>query len=48
MKITEIEVTPVTVPLEAPIRWSMGVEIGTTRTIIKVKMVLVVKIMQKI
>lgn len=37
MKIKDIETIPVTVPLEAPIRWSMGVETGTTRTIIKIK-----------
>ena len=28
--------TPVTVPMEAPLRWSMGVETGTTRGIIEV------------
>ncbi len=36
MQITDIRATPVTVPLEAPIRWSMGVETGTTRTIIEI------------
>lgn len=36
MKVTGIKVTPVTVPLEAPLRWSMGVETGTTRAIIEV------------
>ena len=35
MKIVDIEVIPVTVPMEAPLRWSMGVEVGTTRGIIK-------------
>src|SRR5688572_20662798 len=35
MKIIDIEVIPVTVPLEAPLRWSMGTETGTTRGIIK-------------
>jgi glucarate dehydratase len=35
MKIVDIEITPVTVPMEAPLRWSMGVETGTTRGIIK-------------
>ncbi len=35
MKITDIKATPVTVPMEAPLRWSMGVEIGTTRTIVE-------------
>ena len=35
MKIVDIEVIPVTVPMEAPLRWSMGVETGTTRGIIK-------------
>ncbi len=37
MKITDVKVTPVTVPLEAPLRWSMGVETGTTRSIIEIK-----------
>jgi glucarate dehydratase len=36
MKVTDIKVTPVTVPMEAPLRWSMGVETGTTRDIIEV------------
>jgi len=36
MKIVDVEVIPVTVPMEAPLRWSMGVETGTTRGIIKV------------
>ena len=36
MKITNIVGTPVTVPMEAPLRWSMGVETGTTRTIIRI------------
>ncbi len=35
MKITDIKITPVTVPMEAPLRWSMGVETGTTRGIIQ-------------
>ena len=35
MKIVDIKATPVTVPAEAPWRWSMGVETGTTRTIIE-------------
>lgn len=35
MKITDIIATPVTVPMEAPLRWSMGVETGTTRTLIR-------------
>lgn len=37
MKIKELKITPVTVPLEAPLRWSMGVETGTTRCIIEIK-----------
>src|ERR1022692_2970520 len=37
MKITDIVATPVTIPLEAPLRWSMGVETGTTRTIIRLQ-----------
>jgi glucarate dehydratase len=36
MRIVDIEVIPVTVPMEAPLRWSMGVETGTTRGIVKV------------
>lgn len=36
MKVTDIKITPVTVPMEAPLRWSMGVETGTTRGIIRV------------
>lgn len=36
MKITDLKVTSVTVPFEAPLRWSMGVETGTTRGIIEV------------
>lgn len=35
MHIVDIKATPVTVPAEAPWRWSMGVETGTTRTIIE-------------
>jgi glucarate dehydratase len=34
MKIVELITTCVTVPMEAPLRWSMGVESGTTRTIL--------------
>ena len=36
MKVTGIKVTPVTVPMEAPLRWSMGLEVATTRAIIEV------------
>jgi len=36
MKVIDIRATPVLVPLEAPLRWSMGVETGTTRAIIEV------------
>lgn len=36
LRIVEVKATPVTVPMEAPLRWSMGVEKGTTRTIIEV------------
>ncbi len=36
LRITSIEATPVTVPMKAPLRWSMGVETGTTRCIIQV------------
>ena len=35
MKITDIDIIPVTIPMEAPLRWSMGVETGTTRGIIR-------------
>ncbi len=35
MKIVDVKATPVTVPMEAPLRWSMGVEVGTTRTIVE-------------
>lgn len=36
MKVVDLTVTCVTVPLEAPLRWSMGVETGTTRAIVQV------------
>jgi glucarate dehydratase len=36
MKIIDIRATPVTVPMIVPLRWSMGVETGTTRTLIEV------------
>jgi glucarate dehydratase len=36
MKVIGIKATPVTVPMAAPLRWSMGVETGTTRAIIEV------------
>ena len=35
MKITQVTCTPVHIPMEAPLRWSMGVETGTTRTIVE-------------
>jgi glucarate dehydratase len=35
MKIIDLKATPVTVPMEAPLRWSMGIETGTTRTIVE-------------
>jgi glucarate dehydratase len=35
MKIVDLKVVCVTVPMEAPLRWSMGVETGTTRAIIQ-------------
>ncbi|MBI3920973.1 MAG: hypothetical protein HY318_06085 [Armatimonadetes bacterium] len=35
MKIIDLKITPVTVPMEAPLRWSMGVETGTTRGILQ-------------
>ena len=36
MKIVDIRMTPVTVPMEAPLRWSLGTETGTTRTIVEI------------
>ncbi len=36
MKIVDTKTTTVTVPMEAPLRWSLGVETGTTRTILEV------------
>jgi glucarate dehydratase len=35
MRVVDLRVTCVTVPMEAPLRWSMGVETGTTRAIIE-------------
>jgi glucarate dehydratase len=35
MKIVDVRATPVYVELEAPLLWSMGVEPGTTRTVIE-------------
>ena len=35
MKVVDFRATPVTVPAEAPWRWSMGIETGTTRTILE-------------
>lgn len=35
MKIVNLKTTVVTVPMEAPLRWSLGVETGTTRTIVE-------------
>jgi glucarate dehydratase len=35
MKIVDLKIKCVTVPMEAPLRWSMGVETGTTRGIIQ-------------
>ena len=35
MKIVDVKTTPVRVGMEAPLRWSMGIERGTTRTIIE-------------
>jgi glucarate dehydratase len=35
MKVVGVRATPVTVPAEAPWRWSMGIETGTTRTILE-------------
>jgi len=36
MKITDIKVTLVTMPFEAPVRWAFGVRTGTNRTIVRV------------
>jgi glucarate dehydratase len=35
MKIVDFKATVVTVPMEAPLRWSLGVETGTTRTVVE-------------
>lgn len=35
MEIVDVQVTPVHVRMEAPLLWSMGVETGTTRTIVE-------------
>ncbi|BCB77977.1 enolase C-terminal domain-like protein [Phytohabitans flavus] len=35
MKIVDIRATAVTVPLRRPLRWSFGVEVSTTRTIVE-------------
>lgn len=35
MKIVDVKATPVYVEMEAPLLWSMGVEHGTTRTVIQ-------------
>jgi glucarate dehydratase len=37
MKVRDIRGTPVTVPMVAPLLWSMGVEVGTTRTVIELE-----------
>ena len=37
MKITGIQTTSLTVPMIAPLRWSMGAETGTTRTLIRLQ-----------
>ena len=36
MKITDIKITPVTVPMDATLRWCMGTEDGTTRGVVQV------------
>lgn len=35
MRIIDFRATPVTIPLHRPIRWSFGVEVSTTRTIVE-------------
>jgi len=35
MKVTGFKATPVLVPMTAPLRWSMGVETGTVRTVLE-------------
>src|SRR5215469_16135026 len=37
MKIIDFTTTALPVPMEAPLRWSLGVERGTTRTILQVQ-----------
>src|SRR5437588_9931554 len=36
MKIVDFKMTSVTVPMEAPLRWSLGVQAGTSRTILQI------------
>lgn len=35
MKIVDFRATPVTVPMKKPLRWSFGVEVSTTRTVLE-------------
>ncbi len=35
MKVVDVRVTPVYVPMKHPLRWCLGVETGTTRTIVE-------------
>jgi glucarate dehydratase len=37
MKITAIRATPVTIPLEAPFYWSVGLFPGSSETIIEIE-----------
>ncbi len=35
MKIIDVKATPIYIPMKHPLRWSMGIEPGTTRTIVE-------------
>ncbi|HZO91448.1 MAG TPA: enolase C-terminal domain-like protein [Chthonomonadaceae bacterium] len=35
MKIVDVRATPVYVPMHHPLRWSFGIELGTTRTLVE-------------
>lgn len=37
MRVTAVEITPVNIPLEAPIRWAWGIRTGVTRNIVRVQ-----------
>jgi glucarate dehydratase len=37
MRIVEVAITPVNIPLEAPIRWAWGVRTGVTRNVVQIR-----------